>query len=274
MLHNNTVVPTHIYLIGTGGVGSKFLDIIVRFLRTDERFVKASTKVILIDFDEVEVKNLTRQLFYLFEVNKVKSYALAMRYKDLAPVSHLPIALNQTTIDNAFEEIKKHSKYVPFFFLCTDNPESRYLTLSWAMTELGFDRNWVWLTGANKTTEEGIEFSQSILYGAYHGNAFTAVNPLQLYPNLAQATGHGILADGSGCGVSEETGVQTDFQNYLTAQCMYLTMRRFWEKAEILSEVKATYTEDAESMIEFSHTPPIPLYSPEQLSEAEALGAL
>ena len=67
-----------IFIIGVGGVGS--------WLAPSIALLEGSRNVVLVDGDELEMKNLNRQLFTFSDIGKNKAEALAAKYK----CQHIP----------------------------------------------------------------------------------------------------------------------------------------------------------------------------------------
>lgn len=70
-------LPSHVYIVGAGGVTSYFLPV---FLKTIAGFVK-NVRVHIIDGDILEARNLDRQLFSDKDVGRNKAESLASMYK-------------------------------------------------------------------------------------------------------------------------------------------------------------------------------------------------
>lgn len=68
-----------VVVVGCGGNGSRVVNLLAQQMYSNKNI----TKLTLYDNDTVETKNLTRQLFYEFEVGENKAVALADRYKML-----------------------------------------------------------------------------------------------------------------------------------------------------------------------------------------------
>lgn len=256
MLSKSVFVPDYIYVIGVGGVGSQWVERLTRFLRSDPAFIHKGTEVVFVDMDIIEEKNLSRQAFYGFEKGKPKAFCLHSRYQSLIKCSYFPVAINATTAEYIFKKDKDS-----MFFLCTDNMESRNFSLKWAMEHLGASCNWMWISAANKVEDKtGLEISQSFMYGVINGKATSPITPFQLYENLGAATGPGLDSAGDGCGVTFESGVQSDFQNTLSCLAMYTIARAFWEQGQVLTEVQVTYDPThPEKFFDISMTPPVDL---------------
>jgi molybdopterin/thiamine biosynthesis adenylyltransferase len=107
-----------IVVVGCGGNGSRIVNLLAQQMYSN----KSIQKVYLIDDDKVEVKNLTRQLFYEFEVGEFKSQALADRYNMLYDLKIIPINLK---FDIGIGKIDRFSQNNLVIFDCVDNKAGR-----------------------------------------------------------------------------------------------------------------------------------------------------
>ena len=71
-------VPNHVVVFGCGGTGSRIVPLVAQFLKTVSYLT--NPEMTLVDFDEVEEKNLLRQNFVKPDVGKNKAEVLASRY--------------------------------------------------------------------------------------------------------------------------------------------------------------------------------------------------
>ena len=101
-------IKEQIHVIGCGSVGSAVAELLARF---------GLTKITLYDFDRVEPKNLTNQLFRQEHVGKKKTTALADMLYEINPEM-----MNTIKVAPHGYTDQKLSGYV---FLCVDNIELR-----------------------------------------------------------------------------------------------------------------------------------------------------
>lgn len=71
-----------LYVIGCGGTASYLLPVLVRMLTR----TAAITELVLVDRDQLETKNLKRQLFNAADVDRPKVEALAEKLQEVCPV--------------------------------------------------------------------------------------------------------------------------------------------------------------------------------------------
>lgn len=107
-----------IYLVGCGGTGSFLVPHLCRIANFLYETGKHIT-ITLVDFDNVEEKNLWRQNFCSAELGYNKAQALAMRYKTMFP------SLNIGVVENKVDEISLNGAIPTIIIGCVDNAEAR-----------------------------------------------------------------------------------------------------------------------------------------------------
>lgn len=76
-------IPQTVVVFGCGGTGSRLVPPIAQLMSTLQTLV--APELVLVDFDEVEEKNLARQNFAKSDIGKNKATALASRYSKAYP---------------------------------------------------------------------------------------------------------------------------------------------------------------------------------------------
>jgi len=133
--YTNRQILANVVIVGCGGTGSRLLPMVSQLLSRGKWNDMVPT-ITLIDGDEVEVKNLTRQNFIVDDVGRNKAECLAERY---GSAFELPtVCINQYIPDNVQSITNWLSNNVPdtmrrlvadrptVFFLCVDNMKARY----------------------------------------------------------------------------------------------------------------------------------------------------
>lgn len=108
----------NICLVGCGGTGSFLVPHLARIANFYKE-VDRQIEITLIDFDEIELKNLYRQNFCPGELGWNKAEALALRYKTIYP--HLKI----TALASEFDYLLLPSQHPALIIGCCDNAETR-----------------------------------------------------------------------------------------------------------------------------------------------------
>lgn len=110
MHFRNSHVIKDVVIVGAGGTGARLVPQVVQFLKTVPLFEQLEyPKVYLVDDDEVETKNLTRQLFVKPDVGKNKASVIASRYEKAYNYPIIDLPLKFQDIPDAYE--RNHSKH-------------------------------------------------------------------------------------------------------------------------------------------------------------------
>jgi pyrroline-5-carboxylate reductase len=114
-----------IIVVGVGGVGSHLAHFFSRF----EKDIK---KIILVDADKVEEKNLSRQFYFKEDIGKYKVDALAERIrsirKDLLVIPMRIMIESGTELNHLIVESRYDMNN--YIFVCTDGIESKQTLLN------------------------------------------------------------------------------------------------------------------------------------------------
>jgi len=118
-------VPNSVYIVGCGGTGAYVIANLARFLSAQ----KSKTRLVLMDGDTVEEKNLGRQHFVGADIGKNKAEALAERYS-------YAFGLEIVVIPRDIESVKdlsvyKEIKSPEFVITCVDNNATRRIVNDW-----------------------------------------------------------------------------------------------------------------------------------------------
>jgi molybdopterin/thiamine biosynthesis adenylyltransferase len=124
-------INTEIVIVGCGGTGGRLVPTIAQHIanhnkevakevRNDNKiYLNHPLKLILIDMDIVESKNLKRQNFYAFDIGKNKAQCLADRYSALNGIA---ISYYDKKFSEAKESLGRDNLII---FDCTDNLDAR-----------------------------------------------------------------------------------------------------------------------------------------------------
>lgn len=143
-------VPNKITIFGCGGTGSRLVPLVAQFMKSCRWVV--DPEIILIDFDTVEEKNLTRQNFIPIDLGKNKALVLANRYSKAFNINITPIITKikregiiseaESTSYTQFSNILRNGGHGNnIFVLCVDSPEARKEIVSILINILGRSRN-------------------------------------------------------------------------------------------------------------------------------------
>ena len=84
-------IPQTVVVFGCGGTGSRIIPALAQLMSTTQTLI--NPELVLVDFDEVEEKNLSRQNFAKTDVGKNKAEALAARYSKAFNLKITPITV-------------------------------------------------------------------------------------------------------------------------------------------------------------------------------------
>lgn len=110
-------------ICGLGGLGSNIAIALAR---------AGIGKLILIDFDRVDITNLHRQQYKSTQIGKYKTEALSKNLKEIAPYTELEIHIACVTEDNAVELLKNADIICEAF----DNAENKAMLTNIVLSEL------------------------------------------------------------------------------------------------------------------------------------------
>lgn len=106
---------TKFLVVGAGGLGCP----VIQYLTA-----AGAGTIGVMDYDEIEISNLQRQIFYGFnDIGKLKSIVASTRMKRMNSFVDLVMINRRLTAQNALEIIVEYDVILD----CTDNLESRYL---------------------------------------------------------------------------------------------------------------------------------------------------
>lgn len=135
---------SEIYIVGLGGVGSILANTISRFI--DSKQNNPIVKINLIDGDEYEIKNLSRQEFETFgNKSEAKCLELSKKFSYITFNSY-PVYLDQSNI----EKIIKNNSIV---FAAVDNHKTRKLISKYAENL----SNIIIISGGNELTNGNVQ---------------------------------------------------------------------------------------------------------------------
>lgn len=209
--------PHTIAIIGAGGVGSYLLPALLRTVRNHEQ-PDRSPRVIVIDGDTLEERNMERQLFSQHDIGQNKAVALVAKYSDYYPNL---IARSEFFTGGESEEA------IPMGTLligCVDNHPGRARILQLAdMT--GCD---VIICGNGYTDAEAMFYSP-----AWRDSP---ADPRVIFPEILTTQGGDPLAPQGCTGEAQMAAPQLAIANYLAAGYALHLMWFYYQEAEALDE--------------------------------------
>lgn len=132
--YKNTQIMNNVVVVGCGGTGGRLLPMIGQIMSRGQWNDLVPT-VTLIDGDEVEVKNLTRQNFIVDDVGRNKAECLAERYGSAFEIPMICIPHFFQGAQSMSDWLREHvpdsmkrlvTERPTTFFLCVDNMKARF----------------------------------------------------------------------------------------------------------------------------------------------------
>lgn len=120
-------IPQTVVVVGCGGTGSRLIPPLAQLMKSSTMLI--DPELVLVDFDEVEPKNLSRQNFVSRDVGKNKAVALAERYSkayDLK-ITALTVAMGSPEYEEALTlfNLKQRLQGPALYIICVDNAAAR-----------------------------------------------------------------------------------------------------------------------------------------------------
>lgn len=151
-------VPNKVVIFGCGGTGSRVVPLVAQFLKSCPWVI--DPELVLVDFDEVETKNLLRQNFIASDVGKNKALVLARRYSKAFNISIVPITTRLTHLPETEEEKNSYATYSSvlltadrrniIYILCVDSPEARREIMQTVLRAAGSSSQFVIIDSGNE----------------------------------------------------------------------------------------------------------------------------
>lgn len=149
----------HFIVVGVGGTGGYLVPNLARMISVINQTKNKRHSLTLVDGDEVETKNLTRQNFIQSDLDKNKAEVMARRYANAFGIPITSVAKYLETPRDLFEVVSTGNPYdVPVIIGCVDNNKTRQIIheyFFWAMER----KRVIWLDSGNE------EFTGQVVFG-------------------------------------------------------------------------------------------------------------
>lgn len=172
--------PDKVFVIGSGGSGGHLIPALARMLAYTES--TATSSLCVIDGDEFEEKNLTRQIVAPSHIGMNKADAMREHciYQGLENVEARAEFISTST----FIPMLRRAE-APMVVACVDNDATR-LALIKAIESACADKDFFYITPGNSDGVEDVK-GQVLWYGRLGGEN-VGVNPSLVYPNIENPT--------------------------------------------------------------------------------------
>ena len=171
-----TFIPDSVIVVGSGGTGGHLIPALARLVSYHSIFEDSTPTVTIIDGDEFEERNQTRQIVSPSDYGKNKAEAMTYfcKYQGLTNVEHIPEFINQ----ERFEEILMNCE-TPLIVSCVDNDATRRAMID-AIKNVCDD--FFFFSPGNSDGTENVK-GQTIWFGRIEEEDY-GIDPTILYENL------------------------------------------------------------------------------------------
>jgi len=168
--------PDKTFVIGSGGSGGHLIPALARLLAYHKNTQDSTLTVI--DGDEYEEKNMTRQIVAPSQVGLNKAQAMKdfCNYQGLENVDYKADFISASTFIPMFRRSE-----APMVIACVDNDATR-LALINAINSMPEDKDFFFITPGNSDGVEDVK-GQTLWYGRI-GGVKVGCNPALVYPNI------------------------------------------------------------------------------------------
>jgi PRTRC genetic system ThiF family protein len=208
---------SNIVVLGAGGTGSHVIPDLARLLADQKTKGIAQPRMVIIDGDSIETKNLARQNFISADVGKNKAEVMANRYAAAfgLVVEHLPKYVE--SVEELSEICKLHYRHVTVIFSCVDNVKSRDLIRK--LKGLG---EVVWIDCGNEESSGQVVFSNMTMNWNSDSTfipsgTFPVPTVFDLYANLEDVLKTDKFVSEQSCAEFAESAPQHGFVNKTAA---------------------------------------------------------
>ena len=117
-------LPTKFFIFGCGGTGSRLVPQVAQFLYTIPWLRILKPKIVIVDPDQVEAKNLERQNFVGSDIGKNKAVVLANRYSKAygCEIIAIPEIFNLDAVSSGFDRKSPATSTYEGLYKCIQGP--------------------------------------------------------------------------------------------------------------------------------------------------------
>lgn len=172
-------VPDSVIVVGSGGIGGHLIPALSRLVSYHSNFENSIPNVIIIDGDEFEEKNRTRQIVSPSDLGKNKAEAMSYfcKYQGLTNVEYIAEYINQQDFERILMQYDS-----PLIISSVDNDATRRAMIDALNKVFSNSGDFFFISPGNSDGVEEVR-GQVIWYGRINDQKY-GIDPTILYENL------------------------------------------------------------------------------------------
>lgn len=173
-------VPDGVIVVGSGGTGGHLIPALARLVSYHSVFDNSPPNVVIIDGDEFEEKNQTRQIVSSSDLGKNKAEAMAdfCRYQGLKNVESMGEYITQSSFECVLSQYDN-----PLVISCVDNDATRKAMIDALNKVFKSSGDFFFISPGNSDGVEEVK-GQTIWYGRINDTKY-GIDPSLLYENIS-----------------------------------------------------------------------------------------
>lgn len=172
-------VPDSVIVVGSGGIGGHLIPALSRLISYHSAFEKETPNVVIIDGDEFEEKNVSRQIVSPCDLGKNKAEAMTYfcKYQGLTNVEYIAEYVNQQDFERILMQYDR-----PLVISSVDNDATRRAMIDALKKVFSSDGEFFFISPGNSDGVEEVR-GQVIWFGQFNDEKY-GIDPSLLYENL------------------------------------------------------------------------------------------
>ena len=240
-----------IAMIGCGGIGSSLLPLVTRMMLNTETSLADSflsgnsgcservSRLVLIDGDMYEARNISRQQFPLSFVGMNKADAQKEKLKVTLGLGERVVSVNEYITP---ENVHRHLENVEIVLSCVDNHRARWVVSQWAQSQRKKEKPFAVISGGNDKYDGNVHVHAywSIRPGLTYkdiGEPIEKRHP-EIMPNATEGSREGLSCQDV---INMRGGEQTMMANSMAAVVMFSAMFTLLTNTEAIANVQDMY---------------------------------
>jgi hypothetical protein len=173
-------IPDKIFVVGSGGTGGHLIPSLARLVNYHKNFTDSCPEILIIDGDDFEGRNQTRQFLRPSDIGKNKAIAMYEHCKSLGlnNVSYHSSYIDKKMITQMFGECDQ-----PLVVSCVDNDATRKAMIDSINELFGGSSDYFFISPGNSDGVDEVK-GQVLWYGEINEQKY-GIDPSLLYGNLS-----------------------------------------------------------------------------------------